>query len=231
MKRKYELLVLFKPDVPSEKFQVALDRIQSVVNGDDGDILVIDNWGKKKLAYEVQKNSKGVYVLFTFLAVGRIILELERILRLNQDVMKFLSVMVDDKVDAEKEVQTAMELNKKRAEDEARREAEEAERAAAVQNAVAENDLKKFDAKEEEPKPVDDKPEEEPKPEAEVAEPETEVSEPETEVPEPEIEVSEPETAESTESKEPESDETSEAAPVEAEAPQAEPESEPKDEE
>lgn len=217
MKRKYELLVLFKPDVPSEKFQVALDRIQSVVNGDDGDILVIDNWGKKKLAYEVQKNSKGVYVLFTFLAVGRIILELERILRLNQDVMKFLSVMVDDKVDAEKEVQTAMELNKKRAEDEARREAEEAERAAAVQNAVAENDLKKFDAKEEEPKPVDDKPEEEPKPEAEVAEPETEVSEPET--------------AESTESKEPESDETSEAAPVEAEAPQAEPESEPKDEE
>ena len=150
MKRKYELLVLLKSDIPSEKFQSILDRIQSVVTEGGGNILLVDNWGKKKLAYEVHKNSKGVYVLFTFLSSGSIIQELERILRLNQDVMKFLTVMLEEKLDIEKEIEKAMELNKKRVEDEARRAKEEAERVAAVESAVSGDDLKGFDSKKDE---------------------------------------------------------------------------------
>lgn len=110
MERKYELLVLLKHDSPPEKTQAAMDKIHSVIDANNGKMLVEDNWGKKKLAYEVLKQSKGIYILYTFLSGPTLIIELERNLRINPEVMKFITVKLADKVNVEEEIAEAAKI-------------------------------------------------------------------------------------------------------------------------
>ena len=107
MERKYESLVLLKPDSTPEVTQGTLDKIETIITTNGGNILEVENWGKKKLAYDVQKLSKGIYVLYTFLSSGTLILELERNLRINREVMKFLTVILDEKPDVAQELADA----------------------------------------------------------------------------------------------------------------------------
>ena len=139
--REYELVYVIQPDATPEREDEIHARVDGAVEGGQGRSLLRDDWGKRKLAYEIQKFQKGHYFQLNFLGDGQFIPELERVLRLEPDVLRFLSVQIDDQVsdvDARMErarVDQAEQIRKR--EERARL---EAERAAAAEQARLERE-------------------------------------------------------------------------------------------
>ncbi len=99
--RRYETIFVTHPDLTEEDHSALLEKFRSLSASRNGDILKIDDWGIKKLGYEIRKNSRGHYFLMDYLAAPDLVRELERNLRLNERVLKFLTVKVDDQVTPE----------------------------------------------------------------------------------------------------------------------------------
>jgi small subunit ribosomal protein S6 len=133
--REYELIYVIQPDATPEREQEIHSRADEFIEGSgSARVLLRDDWGKRKLAYEIRKFQKGHYFQLNFLGEGSEINELERGLRLDPDVLRFLSVQVDDSVkDVEARISEAAEQAAelaRRQEERARLEAErEQERA------------------------------------------------------------------------------------------------------
>jgi len=96
--REYELIYILNPDLTDEREAEIHQRLDDLILKHEGIILLRDDWGKRKLAYEIQKLQKGHYFLLSYLDSGQVNLELERELRLNADAIRFLTVLVDEKV-------------------------------------------------------------------------------------------------------------------------------------
>jgi len=94
--RRYETIFVTHPDLTEEDHSALLEKIRSLSSTGNGDILKIDDWGIKKLGYEIRKNSRGHYFLMDYLAAPNLVRELERNLRLNDRVLKFMTVKVGD---------------------------------------------------------------------------------------------------------------------------------------
>lgn len=90
--RKYEVLFLVNPEIPDEEIQSLINKIKSIIEGQRGEIVKIEDWGKKRLAYKVQKHTKGHYILMHFNGNSGITAEIERFLRISEPVMKFIIV-------------------------------------------------------------------------------------------------------------------------------------------
>ncbi len=121
--REYELVYVIQPDATPEREQEIHARADGVIEAADSQVLLRDDWGKRKLAYEIKSFQKGHYFQLNFLGNGSEVSELERSLRLDQDVLRFLSIQVTDNVkDVEGRVKEAAE----QAEEQARRREERA---------------------------------------------------------------------------------------------------------
>jgi small subunit ribosomal protein S6 len=96
--REYELIWIVKPDVADEDVEAISTRTTKIVDERNGAVLDMDEWGKRKLAYEIQKFSKGHYMRMHFLAQPEDVAELERTLRIDDRILRFLSVKVVDRV-------------------------------------------------------------------------------------------------------------------------------------
>lgn len=130
--KKYELLFLIDTTIDAEEIESVIAKFDDTIKKNGGNVLEINNWGKRKTAYEVQKKWEGFYSLITFEAPPELIKELERVLRIDERVMKFLVVKVD-----EKKIAQAQYYANKRKEREAARSARfAAERAAAEAEAA-----------------------------------------------------------------------------------------------
>ena len=88
---KYESIIIINPAVEEEKVKELTDRFTAMIN-EDGKVEKVDILGKKKLAYEIKKNSEGIYVVLTFEAKPEFIVELERVFRITDEVIKFIVV-------------------------------------------------------------------------------------------------------------------------------------------
>ena len=93
--KKYELMTIFKPNLDAEEVDKLIEKISSVIAEFGGSIESTDKVGRKKLAYEINKKSEGYYVVYTFEANPEFITELERIYRITDSVMKFITVRKD----------------------------------------------------------------------------------------------------------------------------------------
>ena len=132
--KKYELLFLIDSSIENEKIDEVVAKISDVIKNNGGNVTELNNWGKKKTAYEVNKKWEGFYSLINFEAPAELIKELERVMRIDERVMKFLVVKVDEKKIAQAEF-----FAQKRREREAARSARfAAERAAAEAEEAAE---------------------------------------------------------------------------------------------
>lgn len=98
MPSKYETLLLFNPDMTAEERQAILDDLTRVVNEYSGQLFTMEDWGLKDLAYQVKKHNKGYYLRLEYTAPGNMIPELERRIRITEDVLKFLTVKLKDSV-------------------------------------------------------------------------------------------------------------------------------------
>jgi len=99
--RRYESVIILDPELPDDDIQNFTERYSALVKTNGGEIIKIEDWGFKKLAYQVKKKDRGRYILFDFVGMPALIAEMERQLKITDEVMKFLSVKLDDDVDLE----------------------------------------------------------------------------------------------------------------------------------
>ena len=95
--RTYETVFILDPDLSEEDTDKATKRIQTVIEGQKGKIVLWDRWGKRKLAYRVKKKAKGNYIRIVYYGEPRIVTIIERNLRIMEDVLKFLTIVLADK--------------------------------------------------------------------------------------------------------------------------------------
>lgn len=89
--RPYEMMVLLHPDV--EDYNASVEEVAEMVRGLGGTISKIDRWGKRRLAYPVQKKTEGLYAIYSFTLDPVQVKELERIIRLKSQVMRHIVVL------------------------------------------------------------------------------------------------------------------------------------------
>jgi small subunit ribosomal protein S6 len=85
---QYELMVILNPEIDERQVPATLDRFLKVITADGGTIDNVDIWGKRRLAYEIQKKTEGLYAVVAFTATSAATLELDRQLKLNEQVMR-----------------------------------------------------------------------------------------------------------------------------------------------
>ena len=125
--REYEFVYVIQPDATVEREAEIHQRLDQVVADHQGRLLLRDDWGKRRLAYEIRKFQKGHYFQVNFLGLGKEVAEIERLMRIDADVLRYLSVLANEEV---KDIETRVVEAAKQAEEQARRRAErEKERA------------------------------------------------------------------------------------------------------
>ena len=128
--REYETTFIVQPEISDEGGQAILSKLDGILKTGGATRLMCEDHGKRKLAYEVRKFHKGHYYTLMFLDEGTVVPDLERVLRLEESVLRFLTILAEEEVadvEARKaEASGAEEEQTKRAEERAVREAEEA---------------------------------------------------------------------------------------------------------
>jgi small subunit ribosomal protein S6 len=156
--RRYETIAILDPDLSEDGRAPVFDRLTNLIPAQNGFLVKLDQWGSRKLAYDIKKKSRGYYVCIDLCGDGALVNEMERFFRIDDRVLKFMTVVLDKDVDleavkaeiaeAEAEAKAKAEADAQaRAEAEAKAKAEAEAAAAAAAAAAAEAEAK---AKEEE---------------------------------------------------------------------------------
>ena len=128
--REYEFTFIVQPEITEEGLQSICDRFDGVLAKHGSVRLYYDDWGRRRLAYEIRKFQKGHYLILHFLDDGGVVPDIERLARIDDSILRFLTVLVSDGVEdieARKVEAAALEEErKKRAAERAAREAQEA---------------------------------------------------------------------------------------------------------
>jgi len=143
--REYETTFIVQPEISDEGSQAILAKLDGILETGGATRLMCEDHGKRKLAYEVRKFHKGHYYTLQFLDEGQVVPEIERVLRLEESVLRFLTILENEDVEdvearkasaseaEDEQTKRATERAQREAEEAAaRREAEEAERLAAA---------------------------------------------------------------------------------------------------
>jgi len=132
--REYEFTFVVQPEISDEGVQSISQRFEGVLGNHASEKLFYEDWGRRRLAYEIRNFQKGHYQVLHFLSDGKVIPELERSARLDDSILRFLTVLANEDVtdvEARRAEGIALEEDrKKRAAEKAVRDAEEAARAA-----------------------------------------------------------------------------------------------------
>ncbi|MBW2636176.1 MAG: 30S ribosomal protein S6 [Deltaproteobacteria bacterium] len=135
--RRYETIFITLADMPAEETEALIERYKSIVTSLEGSMIKIEKWGKRKLAYPIEKRKEGFYVLFDFGGESAIVLEIERNFKIDDKVVRFQTVKIADSITQE-EIEKELAESKRKAEEEARRREEaEARRKEAAEAAAA----------------------------------------------------------------------------------------------
>ena len=148
--REYETTFIVQPEISDEGSQSILTKLDGILDAGGADRLMCEDHGKRKLAYEIDKFHKGHYRILRYLDDGQVVKPLERIMRLDESVLRFLTIVVsEDVVDIEARKSQAAEDEQeqnKRAAERAEREAEEAKQRAEAEEARAREEAERAEA-------------------------------------------------------------------------------------
>ena len=97
--RRYETIYIANPNLDDEALKEIVAKFSDLIKKQEGYIVKIDEWGKRKMAYEVKRFDKGHYVLFDFCGLPEMVTELERNLKLDDRILKHSTVKIDENVD------------------------------------------------------------------------------------------------------------------------------------
>ena len=97
--KRYETIVIIDPDLSKEAETPIFERLNDLIPQYNGFLIETDDWGTKKLAYDIKKKNRGHYVRLDFCGDGALIQEMERFFRIDDKVMKFMTVLLDENAD------------------------------------------------------------------------------------------------------------------------------------
>lgn len=95
----YETMFICRQDLTPDAVNDLTTAMSKVITDGEGTVAKVDNWGLKTLAYKIQKNKKGYYVLMNIDAPAPTVLEMERQIRLNEDVLRYMTIRVEEFVE------------------------------------------------------------------------------------------------------------------------------------
>jgi len=99
--RRYETIFITLADLSSEEIDSIIERYEMIITSLEGVVVKVDKWGKRKLAYPIQKRNDGNYILIEFVGEHKVLTEFERNLKYDENILRFQSVNLSDKVDME----------------------------------------------------------------------------------------------------------------------------------
>ena len=105
--RNYEVVFIAAPTITSEELDGFISHAQTVVEGKNGKIVKVDNWGKKSLAYKIKRFREGYFVVLSIEADGVAIAELERRFRVTDYIVRFISVRIDEDLKRSEKIKAA----------------------------------------------------------------------------------------------------------------------------
>jgi len=107
--REYETIFILRPDTNQDGIHTVNTRVREIIDRMGGRLIKLDNWGKRKLAYEVKKQLKGIYLYWQYLGTTGVVEEIERNLRMLDTVIRYYTVKVDEDIDPAARPQTVDE--------------------------------------------------------------------------------------------------------------------------
>ena len=111
----YETIYIINPTLDDDPLKEVIAKFSDLIKKLKGSIVKVNEWGKRKLAYEVKRFDKGYYVVLDFCALPKMVTELERNLKLDDRILKYITVKIDENVDPkdlvskEKEIEDTIE--------------------------------------------------------------------------------------------------------------------------
>ncbi|MEA3415411.1 MAG: 30S ribosomal protein S6 [Thermodesulfobacteriota bacterium] len=100
--RRYETIVIIDPKLSNEQRLPIFEKLKDLIVQQSGFLVIVDEWGDKRLAYEIKKRSHGYYVRLDFCGTGTLVNEIERFFRIDDRVLKYMTVLLDKDADVER---------------------------------------------------------------------------------------------------------------------------------
>lgn len=110
--RHYEIIYIVNPNLSGDEYREVLKKYSDIIVNNKGVVIKTEEWGKQRLAYRIRKFYNGVYVYVEFCAMANSIVELERNLKLDDNILKFQTVKLADKADPEELIKKAQDAVK-----------------------------------------------------------------------------------------------------------------------
>ena len=99
--RRYETIFIADNDLSEEDRSPIFEKLKDLIQQHSGLIVMVDEWGSKKLAYEIKKKARGYYVRLDYCGSGFLVNEIERFFRIDDRILKYMTVLLDQDVDIE----------------------------------------------------------------------------------------------------------------------------------
>jgi len=101
LQNEYETIYIARPDLTDDVMSKITTRFELVITGNNGTILVNEDWGKRKMAYTINKHQRGHYIYLNYVGPAVLVAEVERTLGLEDQLLRFLTVKLEDAVEVE----------------------------------------------------------------------------------------------------------------------------------
>ncbi len=136
--RRYETIFIVDPDLSEDGRKERLEKNKDLIKNMGGALIEIEDWGNKRLAYEIKKKFRGHYILLDFCGNGELVDEMERLCRIDDKYLKFMTIVLDEKADPEAILADKETLKAEKEKAEAEAEAAKSEAEAAKSEATTE---------------------------------------------------------------------------------------------
>lgn len=122
--RRYETIFILRPSLNEEEINTIVDNSTSIIKGEEGQIIELDRWGMRKLAYPIKKEPQGFYVFCDYSGTPEAVTEMERKFRIDDAVLRYMTVKTADSITAEEIEEATQQAVTKQAQAAESREAE-----------------------------------------------------------------------------------------------------------
>ena len=102
--RTYEIMLAINPQLEDEGLNSLIDKVKKIITDAKGKIIKTDKWGKRKLAYEIKDFTEAIYVVLKFNLKESDIIELERVLKFEERIVRYLLTLQEEKISSKKKL-------------------------------------------------------------------------------------------------------------------------------
>jgi len=100
--RRYETFLIIDPDLSQDQRKPLISKVEELITQMDGFLVLTDDWGDRKLAYNIKKKGRGYYVRFDYCGLASLVNEIERFFRIDDRALKYMTVLLSEDPDLEK---------------------------------------------------------------------------------------------------------------------------------